>query len=90
MFALAGLPALEPGIYHLVNEGQCSWYELTVAIVEILGLPGRVVPVDRQGRTGNMRRPLYSVLANRKARRLGIALPPWRDALDRYLRRRYP
>jgi dTDP-4-dehydrorhamnose reductase len=90
VFALAGLPALEPGIYHLVNEGQCSWYELTVAIVEILGLPGRVVPVDRQGRTGTMRRPLYSVLANRKARRLGITLAPWRDALERYLRRRYP
>jgi dTDP-4-dehydrorhamnose reductase len=90
VFALAGLPALEPGIYHLVNEGQCSWYELTVAIVEILGLPGRVVPVDRQGKTGSMRRPLYSVLANHKARRLGITLPTWRDALERYLRRRYP
>lgn len=90
VLALAEVPALAPGIYHLVNEGQCSWYELTVAIVEILGLPGRVVPVDRQGRTGNMRRPLYSVLANHKARRLGIALPPWRDALERYLRRRYP
>jgi hypothetical protein len=30
------------------------------------------------------------VLANHKARRLGITLPPWRDALERYLRRRYP
>lgn len=90
VLALAAVPALAPGIYHLVNEGQCSWYELTVAIVEILGLPGRVVPVDRRGRTGNMRRPLYSVLANHKARRLGITLPPWRDALERYLRRRYP
>jgi dTDP-4-dehydrorhamnose reductase len=90
VLALAAVPALAPGIYHLVNEGQCSWYELTLAIVEILGLPARVVPVDRQGRSGNMRRPLYSVLANHKARRLGITLPPWRDALERYLRRRYP
>jgi dTDP-4-dehydrorhamnose reductase len=90
VLALAAVPALAPGIYHLVNEGQCSWYELTLAIVEILGLPAAVVPVDRQGRSGNMRRPLYSVLANHKARRLGITLPPWRDALERYLRRRYP
>ncbi len=89
VLALAAAPALAPGVYHLVNEGQCSWYELTLAIVEILGLPARVVPVDRQGRSGNMRRPLYSVLANHKARRLGITLPPWRDALERYLRRRY-
>jgi dTDP-4-dehydrorhamnose reductase len=90
VFALAAAPALAPGLYHLVNEGQCSWYELTLAIVEILGLPARVVPVDRQGRSGSMRRPLYSVLANHKARRLGIALPPWRDALERYLRQKYP
>jgi dTDP-4-dehydrorhamnose reductase len=89
VLALAAAPALAPGIYHLVNEGQCSWYELTLAIVEILGLSARVVPVDRQGRSGNMRRPLYSVLANHKARRLGITLPPWREALERYLRRQY-
>lgn len=89
VFALAAVPGLAPGIYHLANDGQCSWYELTLAIVEILGLPARVVPVDRQGRSGNMRRPLYSALANHKARRLGITLPPWRDALERYLRRRY-
>jgi dTDP-4-dehydrorhamnose reductase len=89
VLALAANPALAPGIYHLVNEGECSWYELTAAIVQILGLPAKVVPVDRAGRTGSMRRPLYSVLANHKARRLGVALPPWRDALERYLRRKY-
>jgi dTDP-4-dehydrorhamnose reductase len=89
VLALAAVPALAPGVYHLVNEGECSWYELTLAIVEILGLPARVVPVDRQGRSGNLRRPLYSVLANHKARRLGITLPAWRTALERYLRRRY-
>ena len=89
VFALAAHPSADPGIYHLVNEGQCSWYELTVAIVEILGLPVGVVPVDRGARTGAMRRPFYSVLANNRAARLGISLPPWRDALQRYLRNKY-
>jgi len=89
VLALLLHPALTPGIYHLVNEGQCSWYELTMAIVQILGLSAKVIPVDRGGKTGAMRRPLYSVLDNRKARHLGVALPPWRDALERYLRRRY-
>jgi putative transposase len=42
------------------------------------------------GRTGNMRRPLYSVLANTRARALGITLRPWRDALEAYLRAKYP
>src|SRR3954469_9435972 len=36
VLALAEHPGAAPGIYHLVNEGQCSWYELTVAIVDIL------------------------------------------------------
>jgi dTDP-4-dehydrorhamnose reductase len=83
-------PGAEPGIYHLVNEGECSWYELTRAIYEILDLKAELRPVDRKGVSGNMRRPLYSVLANSKARALGISMRPWRDALDRYLAARYP
>ena len=89
VLALIGRPELAPGIYHLVNEGECSWYELTRAIIEIVGLNTEVVPVDRGGRSGNMRRPLYSVLANTRARRLGITLRPWREALADYLRAKY-
>jgi dTDP-4-dehydrorhamnose reductase len=76
------------GIYHLVSEGQCSWYELTVAIVEILALPAKVIPVDRGGLSGTMRRPLYSVLGNNRAKQLGIVLPHWRTSLERYLKSR--
>lgn len=78
-------PQAAPGIYHLVSEGQCSWYQLTVAINEILGLGATVVPVDRGGLSGLMRRPLYSVLDNTRARSLGIVLPYWRESLRRYL-----
>lgn len=79
-----------PGIYHLVNEGACSWYEFTREIVRLAGGKSEVVPVDRGGRTGAMRRPLYSVLANTKARALGVTLRPWREALAAYLRAKYP
>ena len=48
-----------------------------------------VRPVDRGGMSGEMRRPLYSALANTKARALGITLPHWRDALQHYLRKKY-
>jgi dTDP-4-dehydrorhamnose reductase len=82
-------PRLQPGIYHLVNEGECTWYEFTCAIYEIMGISIELKPVDRGGMTGTMRRPLYSVLANTKAKEMGIALPPWRDALERYLKERY-
>jgi dTDP-4-dehydrorhamnose reductase len=83
-------PKLAPGIYHLVNEGPCSWYQITCAIVEILGLRVEVVPVNRGGRSGDMRRPLYSVLGNTRARALGITLRPWREALADYLCAKYP
>jgi len=89
VLSLLSHPRLAPGIYHLVNEGQCSWYEFTRAIIETLGAATEVVPVDRGGRTGNMRRPLYSVLANTRARALGITLRPWRVALEAYLYEKY-
>jgi dTDP-4-dehydrorhamnose reductase len=78
------------GIYHLVNEGECTWFEFTKTIYEYLDVKTQVRPVDREGRTGTMRRPLYSVLANTRARTLGITLPTWQDALERYLRTKYP
>jgi dTDP-4-dehydrorhamnose reductase len=83
-------PQLAPGIYHMVNEGSCSWYEFTRAIVELAGLRAELVPVDRGGLSGSMRRPLYSVLANTRARALGIRLRPWREALADYLGSKYP
>lgn len=86
---LVSSPGLAPGIYHLTNEGQCSWYAFTKSIYELLGLSGEVLPIDRHGATGNMRRPVYSVLANTRGRALGISLPAWRDALQRYLESRY-
>lgn len=82
-------PLLVPGIYHLVNEGECTWFEFTQAIYEIMNLKVKVLPVDRGGMSGEMRRPLYSALANTKAHALGIMLPHWRNALERYLRQKY-
>lgn len=81
-------PDAKPGIYHLVNQGACTWAEFTSAIYEECGLSTQVNPVDRGGLTGSMRRPHYSVLANTRAASLGIELPHWRDALKRYLHRK--
>ena len=89
VLALVAHPGAGPGLYHLTCEGECSWYDFTVAIVDALRLPCRVVPVDRGGVTGGMRRPLYSVLANRRAAALGIRLPHWRESLERYVRARH-
>ncbi len=86
VFRLIEHPQRTPGIYHLVNEGKCSWYEFTKAIYDIMGFTMKMKPIDRGQKDGNIRRPVYSALANTKARALGIILPHWRDALERYLK----
>lgn len=83
-------PLKESGIYHLVNEGHCTWYELTKEIFDIMNIDITLVPIDRKGKTGNMRRPLFSALKNQKAKKIGIELPHWKDALKNYIILRYP
>ncbi len=80
---------LDLNIYHLVNESYCTWYEFTKEIYNILNININVIPVDRKGKDGNMRRPLFSALENEKAKKLGIILPHWKDALKRYLELKY-
>lgn len=90
IYRLIAIPTLRPGIYHLVNEGECTWYEFTKAIFETLDIKTQVHPSDRGGRTGTMRRPQYSVLANTRARALGVTLPQWQSALRHYLQSKDP
>lgn len=78
------------GIFHLVNEGQCSWYEFTKEIFDILDIRCEVVPVNRGGFFGGVRKPLFSVLKNERAfKQYNIQLPHWKDALKRYLKLKY-
>lgn len=75
-----------PGIYHLTNEGEASRFEWAREILQLAGLDAsRVEPVTtaelRATGYGGPRKPPYSVLANTRARALGIVLRPWREAL---------
>ena len=89
MLKLIEHPLLVSGIYHMVNEGECTWFEFTQAIYELMDIKVKVHPVNRGGMSGEMRRPLYSALANTKASKLGVSLPYWRNALQRYIEEKY-
>lgn len=82
-------PNLGPGVFHLVSEGECNWFAFTQAIYQFTGQEINLRPVDRGGMSGEMRRPLYSVMGNYKAREMGIVLPHWRDALKNYIGNKY-
>ena len=73
-----------PGIYHLVNEGYCSWYEFAKEIFKLAKIDKELKPVDRGGLDGRMRRPKFSALKNTKAKGLGVELPFWREGLKSY------
>lgn len=73
------------GIYHLVNKGFCSWAELAEEVIKTRNLTVTIVPVDRNGGTIEIKRPLFSALKNTRAKKLGVKLPLWKDAVKRYI-----
>ncbi len=77
------------GIYHITNDGACSWYEFSQAIFEISGLTPRLQPTTSAAFGARANRPAYSVLDNANLRSLGLDdLRDWRDALKEYLEER--
>jgi dTDP-4-dehydrorhamnose reductase len=78
---------IEPefGVYHMVNEGYCSWYEFTKEIFNILGWDVQVTPIKSSELNRLAKRPLFSALKNQKLEKLGLKMRHWRDALRDYL-----
>jgi dTDP-4-dehydrorhamnose reductase len=75
------------GIYHLTNSGHCSRLEWAQEVLRLRGLSEVPVEPATQEEFGvPYRKPVFSALSLEKARWLGIEMPPWRDALERYLR----
>lgn len=77
-----------PGIVHVTNTGDCSWYEFAREIVKGSGLNTEVRPVSSQQMARPAPRPAYSVLSPQSLESQGLSMPPWQDALQRYLRER--
>jgi len=73
------------GIFHLVNEGYCSWYEFTKEIFKLMKIDKDLKPVDRKGFSGGVKRPKFSALENTKAKEMGIKLPSWQEGLKNYI-----
>ena len=73
---------LYAGTWHYSNEGVCSWYDFAQAIMELAGLPCKVVPVESAQYPQIAPRPHYSVL-NKSAIKQDwkLDIPHWRGSL---------
>lgn len=77
-----GLPT---GLYHCVNEGAATWAEIAAEAARLLGLPLRIRPMTLESAALRARRPRYCALSAAKLAGAGVVMPPWQDALRRYL-----
>jgi len=73
------------GVYHMVNDGYCSWYEFTREIFDILGWDAQITPIKSDELKRAARRPVFSVLENKKLHEIGLKMRGWRQALREYL-----
>lgn len=77
------------GYYHATNEGgYISWYDFTCEIFRQAGYSTKVVPVTTEEYgLSKAARPFNSRLDKKKLVEKGFSpLPPWQDALARYLK----
>jgi dTDP-4-dehydrorhamnose reductase len=76
------------GIVHVTNAGDCTWFEFAEEIIRSAGLATNVRPVSSRQTARPAPRPAYSVLSPTRLQALGIEMPSWRDALQRYMKER--
>jgi dTDP-4-dehydrorhamnose reductase len=86
------LPTGAFGLYHVSNQGECSWYEFACEIVNQFVRHGgrvkvkKIVPITTTEYPLPAARPAYSVFSKAKYESaVGVTLPPWQESLARYV-----
>jgi len=71
------------GIYHTVNSGQASWYDLATTTIKYLDQnPNVIIGVKSSENSNEVQRPSNSTLDTTKWKTLGISeMRPWEEAL---------
>jgi len=75
------------GLYHCVNGGAATWFEIGERLARDLRVAPRLRPIRVCDVSLRAPRPLYCALSNRRLAELGIEMPSWQDAIDRYAAR---
>ena len=73
------------GLYHCVNSGQVTWYDLARTAARLLDVEPRLQPVSVKDVQLRAARPSFSVLSNAKLTSIGIRMPAWEQAIERHI-----
>lgn len=74
------------GLFHLVNGGECSWFEFAQETFDIAGVAVNMEPTSTITAKGKARRPPYSAMVSERLESFGVPpMRPWREALAHYL-----
>lgn len=79
------LTGAEPGLYHCVNAGQATWFEVAQAAADLLHVTPRLVPVSVRDVQLKARRPQFCALSPQKLADAGFQMPHWHEALARWI-----
>jgi dTDP-4-dehydrorhamnose reductase len=77
----------QPGVYHITNQGACSFFELAEEALRIAGLDRVVIEKVNSVDLGRpARRPAYTALRCLLSERLGLKpLRPWQEAIAEFV-----
>jgi dTDP-4-dehydrorhamnose reductase len=73
------------GLFHLAGFGSCSRFEIAAETLRLAGIATTLEPVTSDAFPTKAARPRNSVLDCSRAEALGVTMPPWRDALARFV-----
>lgn len=73
------------GLYHVTNSGATTWCDLARQIFQVAGLTVNVEPITTREFAAKAQRPAYSVLNCDKAKSMGVQMPTWQEAVEKYV-----
>ena len=75
------------GLYHLVNRGSCTWFEVAAQINTLFGNPDQfITPIETKDFYTNLKRPQDTSLNVSKVQnKFNIEIPMWRSGIFRFL-----
>ena len=74
------------GVYHVTNEGECTWADFAKEIFRQTGQDIHIRPITSEEYAAPAKRPKNSRLSKRSMDKAGLLrLPTWQDALTYYL-----